>query len=73
MQRVEERTSDGRLLNLLRGWLAQDILRDMERWTPTQGTPQGAVISPLLANIYLHPLDIRMAERGYRKQTSCPG
>jgi RNA-directed DNA polymerase len=66
MQRVEERTSDGRLLNLLRGWLAQDILRDMERWTPTQGTPQGAVISPLLANIYLHPLDIWMAERGYR-------
>ena len=66
MHRVEERISDGRLLDLLRGWLAQDILRDMQRWTPTQGTPQGAVISPLLANIYLHPLDARMAERGYR-------
>jgi RNA-directed DNA polymerase len=66
MQRVEERISDGRLLDLLRGWLSQDILRGMERWTPTQGTPQGAVISPLLANIYLHPLDARMAARGYR-------
>ncbi len=38
----------------------------MERWTPTTGTPQGAVISPLLANIYLHPLDELMAARGYR-------
>lgn len=66
MQRVEERISDGRILDLLRSWLAQDILRGMERWTPTQGTPQGAVISPLLANIYLHPLDARMAAHGYR-------
>jgi RNA-directed DNA polymerase len=66
MQRVEERISDGRILGLLRGWLEQDILRDMQRWTPTEGTPQGAVISPLLANIYLHPLDERMAARGYR-------
>jgi RNA-directed DNA polymerase len=66
MQRVEDRISDGRILGLLRSWLAQDILRDMERWTPTKGTPQGAVISPLLANIYLHPLDQRMAARGYR-------
>ncbi len=66
MQRVEERISDGRILGLLRSWLAQDILRDTQRWTPTEGTPQGAVISPLLANIYLHPLDQRMAARGYR-------
>ena len=70
MQRVEERISDGRILGLLRSWLAQDILRDTERWTPTEGTPQGAVISPLLANIYLHPLDARMAALGYRKTTS---
>lgn len=66
MRRVEERISDGRVLALLRSWLEQDILREMERWTPTQGTPQGAVISPLLANIYLHPLDELMAARGYR-------
>jgi RNA-directed DNA polymerase len=41
-------------------------MRGAERWTPTTGAPQGAVISPLLANIYLHPLDARMAALGYR-------
>jgi RNA-directed DNA polymerase len=66
MARVEERVSDGRVLDLIRGWLEADILKGLERWTPVQGSPQGAVISPLLANIYLHPLDARMAERGYR-------
>jgi len=66
MQRVEERVSDGRILALLRGWLKQDIMHDLQRWTPIAGTPQGAVISPLLANIYLHPLDELMAAHGYR-------
>src|SRR6202048_2625314 len=66
IQRVEERVSDGRILALLCSWLTQDIMRDLQRWTPTAGTPQGAVISPLLANIYLHPLDELMAARGYR-------
>ena len=63
--RIEERISDGRLLDLLAGWLKQDIVYGLERWTPTGGTPQGAVISPLLANLYLHPLDERMAQQGY--------
>lgn len=66
MERVEERISDGRVLALLRGWLDQDIVSGMERWTPTAGTPQGAVISPLLANIYLHPLDETLAAGGWR-------
>jgi RNA-directed DNA polymerase len=66
MQRVEERISDGRILALLRSWLDQDILHGMQQWTPTEGTPQGAVISPLLANIYLHPLDELTAACGYR-------
>ena len=65
-ERVAERISDGRILALLHGWLEQDILRGMERWRPTAGTPQGAVISPLLANIYLHPLDERLAAQGHR-------
>lgn len=64
--RVEEHISDGRLLDLLAGWLRQDIVKGLERWTPTGGTPQGAVISPLLANIYLHPLDQRMLKLGYK-------
>jgi RNA-directed DNA polymerase len=66
INRVEERISDGRVLALVRAFLDQDVLRGMERWTPMAGTPQGAVISPLLANIYLHPLDEVMASRGYR-------
>lgn len=66
MARVGERISDGRLLALLAAWLRQDIVRDLQRWTPTAGTPQGAVISPLLANLYLHPLDVKMSELGYR-------
>lgn len=65
MRRVEARISDGRVLSLLRSWLNQDILDGMQQWTPTTGTPQGAVISPLLANIYLHPLDELMAAHGH--------
>jgi len=66
MEQVQARISDGRLLDLLRGWLGQDVMAGVERWTPMGGTPQGAVISPLLANIYLHPLDGLMAAHGYR-------
>jgi RNA-directed DNA polymerase len=65
MARVEERVSDGRVLDLIRGWLKADILQGLNRWTPAEGSPQGAVISPLLANIYLDPLDRLMAEHGY--------
>lgn len=66
LARVEEQISDGRVLDLIRGWLKTDVLKGMQRWTPTGGTPQGSVVSPLLANIYLHPLDVLLAERGYR-------
>ncbi|TLF44531.1 group II intron reverse transcriptase/maturase, partial [Halomonas urmiana] len=66
MARVEERISDGRLLSLLRAWLTQDIVSEMARWTPTAGSPQGAIVSPLLANVYLHPLDVEMTRHGYR-------
>jgi RNA-directed DNA polymerase len=64
--RVEERISDGRVLDLIRAYLSQDVMHGLDRWTPTGGTPQGAVISPLLANVYLHPLDLLMATKGYR-------
>ena len=65
MARVGERVSDGRVLDLIRGWLQADILHGLDRWTPVEGSPQGAVISPLLANIYLDPLDRLLAEHGY--------
>jgi len=65
MRRVEEQISDGRILSLIESFLKQDIMKGLERWTPTGGTPQGGVISPLLANLYLHPLDEKMQMLGY--------
>jgi RNA-directed DNA polymerase len=66
LARVAERISDSKVLALIDGWLRQDVVQDLKRWTPTGGTPQGAVISPLLANIYLHPLDELLLARGHR-------
>jgi RNA-directed DNA polymerase len=66
MARVGETISDGRVLKLIEGFLKQEIMSDMARWQPTTGTPQGAVLSPLLANIYLHPLDLLMEQNGRR-------
>ena len=64
MARVGERVSDGRILELIEAFLHQDIVKGSQRWTPTGGTPQGAVISPLLANVYLHKLDCLMQDKG---------
>lgn len=66
MDRVKDKISDGKVLGLVEGFLKQDIMENLERWTPTGGTPQGAVISPLLANIYLHPLDDLITRKGHK-------
>lgn len=65
MEQVEKKLADGRVVELVRRYLKQGILEGMREWEPEEGTPQGAVISPLLANIYLDPLDHQMAEAGY--------
>ncbi len=65
MARIEAKVSDGRVLDLVRAFLDQEVMVGLEHWTPEEGTPQGAVISPLLSNIYLDPLDHQMAEQGY--------
>jgi len=64
IERVKAKVSDGRMLKLLEAFLTQGVLEDMNLWTPEAGTPQGAVISPLLSNIYLDALDHEMEEKG---------
>ena len=64
LAKVGKRIADSRVLELVQRFLKQDIMEDMKRWTPMSGSPQGAVISPLLANIYLHELDVEMREAG---------
>ena len=66
MELVSERIADGRVLDLISAFLEAEILDGLTMWKPEEGTPQGAVISPLLANIYLNVLDQRMASLGYR-------
>src|SRR2546428_9294654 len=59
--------SDGAVLELIRRFLKQGVMESGKGWQPTEtGTPQGAVISPLLANIYLNPLDHLMAQKGWQ-------
>src|SRR5436190_9016400 len=63
LEQVREKVSDGRVLELLKAYLTQKVMETTKSWTPEGGTPQGAVISPLLANLYLNPLDQQMAQQ----------
>ena len=64
MAEVQAKIADSRVLALIESFLKQGVLEGLETWTPTAGSPQGAVISPLLSNIYLAPLDQLMAAAG---------
>ncbi len=61
---VSQRISDRRVLRLVKGWLEAGVLEGGREERPTKGTPQGGVISPLLANIYLHVLDKAWSKHG---------
>lgn len=62
---VQQHISDSRVIRLIQKYLDQGIMEDLREWTPETGVPQGAVLSPVLSNLYLNPLDHLMAEQGY--------
>src|SRR5258708_36820687 len=68
---VQSRVADRRVVKLVRKWLEAGVMEDGVRRETVTGTPQGGVISPLLANIYLHVLDKAWAERGRGKLVRC--
>jgi|SRR5579862_5902214 len=65
MGRLRERIADKRVLGLIGSFLKAGIFDGFDAWEPEAGTPQGAVLSPLLSNIYLNPLDHLMAAQGF--------
>ena len=66
MQMIKQRVADGKVLKLLEQYLKAGVMDSHKGWQATeQGTPQGAVISPLLANLYLTPLDQLMEQQGW--------
>lgn len=62
LDQVAKKVADSRVLELVAAMLKQGVMEGLEHWTPEVGTPQGAVISPLLSNIYLDPLDHEVAD-----------
>ena len=65
LERMKDKIADGRVLSLIESFLKASILDGAETWTPEAGAPQGAVLSPLLSNTYLDPLDHLLASSGF--------
>ena len=66
LARVEAKIADRRILSLVTAFLEQGVLEELRGWSATErGTPQGAVVSPLLANLYLDALDWKLRLAGW--------
>jgi group II intron reverse transcriptase/maturase len=66
LNRIAERVADGNILRILREFLSAGVMEGLQFHPTTSGTPQGGVISPLLANIVLDLLDQRLTQSGLR-------
>jgi RNA-directed DNA polymerase len=64
LERLREKIADGAVLSVGEAFLHQPVMDGLRSWTPEGGTPQGAGVSPLLANLYLDPLEHQMAQDG---------
>lgn len=65
VKELRKHVADNSVIELVEKFLRADVLDGLEHWTPTAGAPQGAIISPLLSNLYLNELDHQMAAAGY--------
>ena len=65
LDEVRKHIGDSRVLALIEAFLKAEIMDEMRHWKPESGAPQGAVLSPLLSNLYLNGLDHQMAAQGY--------
>ncbi|MFN9714032.1 MAG: group II intron reverse transcriptase/maturase [Planctomycetota bacterium] len=66
VKELRKYVADNSVIGLVGQFLQAEILDGVERWTPQSGAPQGAIISPLLSNLYLNDLDHLMANQGYQ-------
>jgi RNA-directed DNA polymerase len=64
LEQVNRRIADGKVLKLIRAFLEAGVMEEMNVRYATTGTPQGGIVSPLLANIFLHALDERLEAAG---------
>lgn len=65
LELVQQKVSDSAVIRLVKKYLDQEIMSELSTWTPEAGVPQGAVLSPMLSNLYLNPLDHHMSEQGF--------
>jgi RNA-directed DNA polymerase len=66
LELVKQKVSDSAVLQLVKKYLDQEIVSELSTWTPEAGVPQGAVLSPMLSNVYLNPLDHMMSVKGFQ-------
>jgi RNA-directed DNA polymerase len=65
LDEVAKQVADGKVLELVEAMLSQPVMEETAKWTPEEGIPQGSTLGPLLANVYLHPVDEAVVRAGY--------